>query len=711
MSEIKRLINKIEHQELVLPEFQREFTWNKDQVKKLIGSFLKDYPTGSLLFWKTDEEIALKNMPDFEFDGRIDVLLDGQQRLTTLYMLIKDDIPPYYAEKDISSSDVIKDLFYNLETEKLEYYSKKKMKNDPRWVRVTDCFKDDKVDYIDIAYEVVGDEGDKEDVREYQKRINKNLSKLTNIPDKDYKVLNVDDSCSLREALTVFDRINSQGTPLTKADIALAHMVSRWPRTRRVFKEKMRELEDYGYSFDLTFFVRSMNAVINHRAEYEQLHDNTKEELEEGFEKLSRILDYLVNILKNRAYVYSTDDLNTPNVLIPIIGFLSLHGPEFPDEKSLKKALYWMYAALYQTRFSGSVDTTLEEDLIALKGDYTEEVHPFDYLLDNLKEGEGDPEITKSAVASRGVGHPLYNMQCIVIRAKKGIDWANGIELSQPYGDQYSVERHHIFPRSVLEKVGYDTGNLHDKRKVHEIANRVPLTKSGNMDIFDQKPKEYLPEIQEKYPGTLEKFMIPDNEELWKLENYEQFLERRRELVAQGINEYMDSLVSGYNGGNKDKEITELVNKEEGENLEFKASLAWNLHAEKYTPNDLEKAVLKTITAFLNSDGGTLLIGVKDDKNIFGIKKDVDRFGSLDNYELHISNLIKSRIGKTYEPYIHIRFEDIEDKKVCRVEVEGSPKAAYLEEDNDEVLYIRGGNHTERLTSREAANYKEEHWD
>lgn len=82
MSKIKRLINKIEHRELVLPEFQREFTWNKDQVKKLIGSFLKDYPTGSLLFWKTDEEIALKNMPDFEFDGRINVLLDGQQRLT-----------------------------------------------------------------------------------------------------------------------------------------------------------------------------------------------------------------------------------------------------------------------------------------------------------------------------------------------------------------------------------------------------------------------------------------------------------------------------------------------------------------------------------------------------------------------------------------------------------------------------------------------------
>ncbi len=707
MVEIKRLVNKIEHKELVLPEFQREFTWNRDQIKKLIGSFLKDYPTGSLLFWKTDEEIALKNMPDFDFDGRVEVLL-GQQRLTTLYMLIKDEIPPYYSNKDISNSKSIEDLYYNLEKSELEYYSKRKMKNDPRWVRVTDCFKDGKVDDIDIAHEIVDES---ENVRSYQKKIRDNLNKMQSIPDKDYKVLYVDDSCALREALTVFDRINSQGTPLGKSDIALAHMVSRWPETRRVFKEKINNLEEEGFSFDLTFFVRAMNSVINHKAEYEQLHDNTAEELKKGFKKLSNILDYLVNILKNRAYIYSTDDLNTRNVLIPIIGFLSLYGPEFPDEKSLRKALYWMYASLYQTRYSSSVDTTLEEDLTALKGEYTEETHPFDYLLDNLKEDQGDPVISKSAVASRGVGHPLYNMQRIVIRANKGVDWANGVELSQPYGQKYSVERHHIFPKSVLKKEGYDTGNLHDRRKVHEIANRVPLTKGSNRNIFNQKPKDYLPKIQEKYPGTLKKFMIPENEELWKLENYEQFLERRRELIAESINNFMESLISDYDVDSQDKEISDLINNEESENLEFKASIAWNLHADKYTPKDLEKSVLKTITAFLNREGGTLLIGIKDDKNIFGIEKDKEKFGSLDDYELHISNLIKTRIGKTYEPYIHIKFEEVENKKICRIDVEKSSKPAYLEEDNDEVLYVRGGNHTERFTGREEKDYIEDHWD
>jgi len=70
MSErISILCSKIENRDLVLPEFQREFTWRKDQSRDLIDSLLKEYPTGSLLFWKTKEAIALKNMPKYEPEG------------------------------------------------------------------------------------------------------------------------------------------------------------------------------------------------------------------------------------------------------------------------------------------------------------------------------------------------------------------------------------------------------------------------------------------------------------------------------------------------------------------------------------------------------------------------------------------------------------------------------------------------------------------
>jgi uncharacterized protein with ParB-like and HNH nuclease domain len=99
MGTIIQHLDAIEHRELVLPEFQREYVWRLDQAKQLMVSLYKDYPTGSLLFWETINPPDIKNnaLPK-NFVGRIRVLLDGQQRLTTLFLLIKGEVPPYYTQ-------------------------------------------------------------------------------------------------------------------------------------------------------------------------------------------------------------------------------------------------------------------------------------------------------------------------------------------------------------------------------------------------------------------------------------------------------------------------------------------------------------------------------------------------------------------------------------------------------------------------------------
>lgn len=81
-----QLIDDIHENDLVLPEFQREYVWSRDQAKQLLVSLLKQYPVGSLLFWKTDDPPELKKLNDLpEKLGTIQIILDGQQRLTTLY--------------------------------------------------------------------------------------------------------------------------------------------------------------------------------------------------------------------------------------------------------------------------------------------------------------------------------------------------------------------------------------------------------------------------------------------------------------------------------------------------------------------------------------------------------------------------------------------------------------------------------------------------
>ncbi|MHB1219990.1 MAG: DUF262 domain-containing protein, partial [Alphaproteobacteria bacterium] len=101
---IAELITNVRNSDLVLPEFQREYVWNKEQAKQLIVSLLKSYPVGGLLVWRTDQPPELKNVRALPTRlGTVTVLLDGQQRMTTLFLLITGNIPPYYTPEDIQN--------------------------------------------------------------------------------------------------------------------------------------------------------------------------------------------------------------------------------------------------------------------------------------------------------------------------------------------------------------------------------------------------------------------------------------------------------------------------------------------------------------------------------------------------------------------------------------------------------------------------------
>jgi len=531
IEDVSHLLNQIKHREIVLPEFQREFTWDKKQSKVLIDSLLEGYPTGSLLVWSTSDPPALKNSPDIN-ESRVDVLLDGQQRLTVLYSLVLGEIPPYYSELDNDP----RNLQYHLGTGELKYYKKNEMSEDPEWVSVTECFTG-AVKIEDIAEKLSNEIEERYDRLVVYKE---NYDNLRSITEQKFPIMNVDDNSSLAEALTVFDRVNSQGTPLSDADIALAHMVSSWPDTRREFKSKLNDLEESSFEFDLTFLVRAMNAVINQSSEFEHLHDLDEAELLEGWNNLSRMLDYLVNVLTHHAYIYSTNDLNTPYVLIPMLAYLSVEDGEFSSARQRDLMLYWMYAALIRRRHTRSLDAALRQDMNMLESE-----DPLVGLITTLKEEEGDPHVTPEKLDMRGIRHPLYNMTNIVIRANGGVDWRNGIDLSEPIGKDYEIESHHIFPRAQLRRAGYDTNRNHyDKKRVNEIANRVPLTRRGNRGIFDSKPSDYLRRVDKKYPDALETSLIPDDPDLWKMEKYEEFLQIRRRLIADEINQYMSGFLT-----------------------------------------------------------------------------------------------------------------------------------------------------------------------
>lgn len=149
-------------------------------------------------------------------------------------------------------------------------------------------------------------------------------------------------------------------------------------------------------------------------------------------------------------------------------------------------------------------------------------------------------------------------------------------------------------------------------------------------------------------------------------------------------------------------DILRLIEEGESEWLEFKSTLRTNLQTGE-TDKRMEKAVLKTIVAFLNSEGGNLLIGVADDGSIIG--SDVASFDNKDKMGLHLSNLISSQIGSAFLPCISFYMVDFDDKTVIRVKCEPCEKPVFLKDGKIEIFFVRKGPQSDELTGMNLINY------
>lgn len=696
---ISELMFSIKVKDLVLPEFQREYVWSKDQAKKLFSSLTKEYPVGSLLFWKTETPPELKNIKIPKLSNTYQIILDGQQRLTTLYLLINGEIPPYYKKEDITTDP--RDLYYNLETGEFQYYQTNVMAKDPLWIKVLDCFDNAKeIDVFKIAEQV-------SDANKFQlaNKFMNSITKLRNIKDKELPMQMVPSTANLEDAIDIFDLVNSQGTKLTDAELALTHVVGKWPLARRVIKEKIGSLEKSNFHFNLSFMTRGLTTVVSQRALYEAIHSEPKEKLEKGWTKLSNILDYLITILPNRAFIHSTNDLNTTNVLIPIIAYLSQHKGNFPDHKNLNRAIHFIYAALAWARYSGQTDQKLEYDVSIM----FRENNPWEKLIDALIDQRGRIDVKPNDLEGRTAGHPLYLITYILAKSQGAIDWFNGVPLTGKQAGAYNFHSHHIFPSSVLYANGYDIDNHLHRKIVNEIANRAFLTAESNLSLSYSLPEAYLPEIENKYPGSLVKQFIPMQPELWKVKRYPEFLEARRQLIAIKFNECLKSLIAKPIKV-KEKSILEIIAFGEGTNLEFKSTLQWDIVRNEKNKS-LRKSVLKTITAFLNSDGGTLVIGVEDNKDVCGLEFDLNLVEKSEDKFLNLLNtIINDSIGPEYGALIKIRLEPINGKEVCIIDVDRSLLPAYLTFENQKEFFIRMGNTSRSLDPEETVAYIAQNW-
>ena len=177
----------------------------------------------------------------------------------------------------------------------------------------------------------------------------------------------------------------------------------------------------------------------------------------------------------------------------------------------------------------------------------------------------------------------------------------------------------------------------------------------------------------------------------------------RHNLFKYTLGSFLEENSEALGLENRQKEdIQRLIRDGESNRLEFKSTLRTNLETGE-TDKRMEKAVLKTIVAFLNTDGGNLLIGVDDDGDIIGA--DIQSFENKDKMGLHLTNLIASKIGNSFLPFITFNLIDFDDKVVIRVKCDPCPMPVFYKDGKIEIFYVRSGPRTEELTGMTLISY------
>jgi hypothetical protein len=264
-------------------------------------------------------------------------------------------------------------------------------------------------------------------------------------------------------------------------------------------------------------------------------------------------------------------------------------------------------------------------------------------------------------------------------------------------GTRSSLERHHLFPVAHLGRLG-----VKDPREYNQIANFSMVEWGDNARISDQSPGEYVPELKRRFDAaTIERMYrwhaLPMG---WETMGFPEFLKQRRLLMAQTIREAFEALSGPSSRSEPTRPALEtLIVAGENDVVEFKSTLRTNLHTGERDPR-MEQVVLKTIAAFLNSNGGTLVIGVADDGSPIGL--DRDSFPNEDKMALHLVALLKDRLGGEHAVSVHPRFDDYEGVRVLRVECARSRLPVFVKDGQAERFFVRYGPSTQELTGASA---------
>lgn len=523
--DVNTILGQIDMDSIVLPVFQRGYVWNRKQVRQLFVRLYRKHPVGSLLYWKTPAGSAPAKGDPPASANDVTMLLDGQQRVTSLYGVIRGKPPDFFDGDEKAFTG----LYFNLADESFEFHQPAKMSGDPLWVDVTEVMKGG-FDGMDAVLERIGAQAG-----QYAGR----LSRLLAIKERSLLDETIaGEEFTVEVVVDIFNDINTGGTKLSGGDLALARICAEWHEARDEMKKHLARWEEGGFAgLDLDWLLRSVNTVLTGEAQFSHLVGRSPEEVQDALARAAAALDYALNLVSSRLGLDHTSVLFGRQAF-PVMAY-------FIDQRQKKltateqgQLLYWYVLGAMRGRFSGAIETVMNQQLSALKGSDG----GLDRLIEDLHLWAGSDQVLPDHFNASQTNSRFYPVLYMLTRMGAARNFCDGIELKKTlFGKGSSLEVHHIFPKSQLYK--HERG--YNKQQVNALANYCFLTAECNKAISSQKPEDYFPRYEAEHPGVLASQWIPESGEPWTLDRYPEFLERRRELLAAAANDALADLRFG----------------------------------------------------------------------------------------------------------------------------------------------------------------------
>ena len=523
------LFLEIDSGQIKLPMFQREFVWDKEQSSRLIDSILKGYPIGTFIFWKTREalrsvkDIGNHTLPETPKGDYAQYILDGQQRITSLYA-IRKGIRISKDRKEINYRDIYVNLDYDpLNDEQIVTCQKEEGKiyvsvHELLTLKMSELFKQAGIDKAHL-------------IEEYK----------TNLTTYDFPTITIKDY-PIDIACDVFSRINTGGKPLTLFEImvAMTYDEAKGFDLALRYGELLNGSDEVDNSLAKAKFdtvpaatvLQAVAAITTDSIRAKDILKIRRDNFIANWEPMVSSMFTAVDFIRTKLHVPVSQLLPYASLLVPFTYFFHKNGNKRPTEiqaKLLKQFFYWVGL---NWRYSGSTETKIAEDLKKMNL-IIKETSP-KYSVDELSVSAKDIAETWFSAGNSNVKAIL----CLFASHKpRNFDDDSDVILDNSnLKIATSRNYHHFFPKAYVGKKypGLDS-NL--------IANITLIDAASNNKIGAKSPGHYVSEFESSNSklslslrthliNSAEGFGIPEND-------YELFIEKRSKAIENALNKIL----------------------------------------------------------------------------------------------------------------------------------------------------------------------------